>query len=122
MPKVTLNQIAHARSGDKGNTVNVGVFANSDELYPLLLEQMTAEAVKEFFSGLVKGEVIRYELPNISALNFVCKEALDGGGSSSLRIDNLGKCFGANLLRFPIELEEEATGMIAESGGVTNGL
>lgn len=99
-----LKEVAHARSGDKGNTVNIGVFANNDSIYPYLLEQMTPEKVAKFFDGLVLGEVVRYELPNISALNFVCREALDGGGSSSMRVDNLGKCFGSNILRFPIEV------------------
>ena len=116
MPKVTLNLIAHARSGDKGNTVNIGVFANREELYPYLEEQMTSQAVKEFFAELVKGDVIRYEMPNISALNFVCQEALGGGGSSSLRIDNLGKCFGSNILRFPIEVPEELSSKLLKVG------
>jgi hypothetical protein len=106
MPIVMLKDIAHARSGDKGNTVNIAVFAKRDEYYSCLIEQLTAEKVKKFFAGLVHGEVTRYELPNISALNFVCKEALDGGGSSSMRIDNLGKCFGSNILRFQIEVPE----------------
>ncbi|WP_044748197.1 hypothetical protein [Bacillus alveayuensis] len=104
MPTVMLKEIAHARSGDKGNSVNIGVFANDRSIYPYLVEQMTAERVKQFFAGLVLGEVVRYEMPNIDALNFVCYDALDGGGASSLRVDNLGKCFGSNILRFTIEL------------------
>lgn len=106
MSKIKLNDIAHARSGDKGNTVNIGVFANEEKWYPYLLEQLTSERVKEFFDGLVLGEVVRYEVPNIHGLNFVCTEALDGGGSSSMRVDNLGKCFGSNILRFEIDVEE----------------
>ncbi len=106
MSKVMLKEIAHARSGDKGNTVNIGVFANKDEFFPYLLEQMSAERVAEFFGGLVLGEVVRYEMPNISALNFVCRGALDGGGSSSMRIDNLGKCYGSNILRFTVDIPE----------------
>ncbi|WP_257985238.1 AtuA-related protein [Bacillus sp. T33-2] len=102
-----LREIAHARSGDKGNSVNIGVFANDESLYPYLVEQLTAENVKGFFQGLVLGDVKRYELPNIHALNFFCREALDGGGSSSLRIDNLGKCFGSSLLRYEIEIPEK---------------
>src|SRR4051812_33446667 len=101
-----LKDIAHARSGDKGNTVNIGVFANKEEYFPYLLEQMTEERVQEFFHGLVYGEVIRYEMPNISAINFVCRGALGGGGSSSMRVDNLGKCFGSNILRFSIEIPD----------------
>lgn len=105
MRKVKLNDIAHARSGDKGNTVNIGVFANEEKWYPYLLEQMTPERVKRFFDGLVLGDVVRYEVQNIHGLNFVCTEALDGGGSSSMRVDNLGKCFGSNILRFEIKVE-----------------
>ena len=107
MARIKLREIAQARSGDKGNTVNIGVFAPNKELYERFAEQLTPQKVKEHFAGLVKGEVLRYELPNIHALNFVCKEALDGGGSSSLRMDNLGKCFGANMMRLEIEVPDE---------------
>lgn len=107
MKRIQLKEIAQARSGDKGNTVNIGVFAKKKAYYPYLVEQMTAEKVKQFFQGLVFGEVVRYELPNIEGLNFVCKEALDGGGSQSLRVDNLGKCFGSNILRFEIEVPDD---------------
>lgn len=107
MAVVQLKEIAQSRSGDKGNTVNIGVFAPNQAIYEVFLAQLTAERVKEHFAGLVQGKVIRYELPNILALNFVCKEALDGGGSSSLRLDNLGKCFGANMLRLQIEVEDK---------------
>ncbi|OZI10777.1 hypothetical protein CEW92_15215 [Bacillaceae bacterium SAS-127] len=106
MTLVRLKEIAHARSGDKGNTVNIGVFANNEEVYPFLIEQMTAKRIQEFFKGLILGEVVRYELPNIHALNFVCQQALDGGGSASLRVDNLGKCFGSNILRFEVEIPD----------------
>lgn len=106
MAVVKLNEIAQARSGDKGNSVNIGVFAPNQAIYEVFLSQLTEEKVKEHFSTLVKGEVIRYELPNIYALNFVCKEALDGGGSSTTRFDNLGKCFGANFLRMEIEIDD----------------
>lgn len=107
MKKVLLKDIAHARSGDKGDIVNIGVFARESKYYPLLVEQLTEENVKRFFEGLVLGEVTRYELPNVDGLNFVCTEALDGGGSSSMRVDNLGKCFGSNILRFEIEVPFE---------------
>ena len=107
MVKIQLAKIAQARPGDKGNTVNIGLFAPNEELFRVFCEQMTAERVKDHFEGLVEGDVIRYELPNIYALNFVCKEALNGGGSSSIRLDNLGKCFGANLLRMEIEIDEK---------------
>ncbi|MFZ5631435.1 MAG: AtuA-related protein [Bacillota bacterium] len=105
MPRVLLLELAHARSGDKGNTVNIGLFPYRDEDYRLLKEQVTAERVKEHFKGLVEGEVVRYEAPNLNAFNFVLKGALNGGASRSLRSDNLGKCFGANLLRMYIETD-----------------
>lgn len=107
MAKVKLAEIAQARSGDKGNTVDISLFASTEEWYGLFLEQVTATRVKEHFTGLIEGEVIRYELPNILALKFVCRNALNGGGSASIRMDNLGKCFGSNLLRLEIEGGEE---------------
>lgn len=106
MCKVLLNDIAQARSGDKGNTVNIGLFAPDENWYELFFEQITAEKVKAHFQGLVEGEVIRYEVPSIHAFNFILKDALNGGGSTSIRVDNLGKCFGSNLLRMEIEVPE----------------
>lgn len=105
--RVRLKELAHARSGDKGNIVNIGLFPYRREDYALLRGKVTAERVKEHFRGLVEGEVIRYEVPNIEAFNFVLYGALNGGASRSLRSDNLGKCFGAMLLRMEIEVEEE---------------
>jgi hypothetical protein len=107
MAMVKLNEIAQSRSGDKGNTINIGVFAPNLGIYQVLLAELTTVSVKKHFSGLVKGKVTRYELPNILAMNFVLTEALDGGGSSSLRLDNLGKCFGSNMLRMEIEVDDE---------------
>ncbi|MFZ5644868.1 MAG: AtuA-related protein [Bacillota bacterium] len=105
MPRVLLLDLAHARSGDKGNTVNIGLFPYKDEDYVLLKEKVTADRVKDHFSGLAEGEVVRYEAPNIKGLNFVLRGALNGGASRSLRSDNLGKCFGANLLRMYIDID-----------------
>jgi len=105
VPGVLLQELAHARSGDKGNTVNIGLFPYRDEDYGLLKEKVTADRVKKHFAGLVKGEVVRYEVPNLKAFNFVLKGALNGGASRSLRSDNLGKCFGANLLRMYVEID-----------------
>lgn len=105
MPRILLKELAHARSGDKGDTVNIGLFPYRDDDYQLLKEKMTAERVKEHFKGLVKGDVIRYEVPNINAFNFVLRGALNGGASRSLRSDNLGKCFGANLLRMYVDID-----------------
>ncbi|PID03860.1 MULTISPECIES: hypothetical protein [unclassified Sporosarcina] len=107
MSKILLRDIAQARSGDKGNTVNIGLFAPSRELYEIFDQQVTAEKVKEHFQELIAGEVIRYEVPTINAYNFILTGALNGGGSRSIRIDSLGKCFGANLLRMEIEVPED---------------
>ncbi|PLS18665.1 hypothetical protein CVD28_05930 [Bacillus sp. M6-12] len=106
MPKVLLREVAQARSGDKGNMVNIGLFAPTDAIYQTFIQQITTEKVKQHFEGLVEGSVVRYEVPNILALNFICQKALNGGGSSSIRLDNLGKCFGSNLLRMEIEIDD----------------
>ncbi|GAA0493432.1 hypothetical protein GCM10008986_19860 [Salinibacillus aidingensis] len=107
MASVQLKDVAQARAGDKGNKVNIGLFAPDEEWFERFKSQVTPERVKDHFKGLVKGDVVRYELPNIHAFNFVLTEALDGGGSSSIRMDNLGKCFGANLLRMEINVSKE---------------
>src|ERR1700678_2174226 len=91
--------IAHGRSGDKGDTCNVGLVAYDAKGYQLLLEQVTAEKVKEHYGSLCRGTVNRYEMPNILALNFVLTRALDGGGTMSLRSDHLGKVMYTWLLR-----------------------
>lgn len=106
--RVPLARIAHCRSGDKGDVANIGVVAWEDRFYPVLLREVTAARVKEFFGERVKGRVERYELPNLSALNFVLHEALDGGGTVSLRTDAQGKTFGAALMRMEITIEEES--------------
>lgn len=106
MARVQLRHIAQARSGDKGNTVNIALFASSADLYEVLVREVTAERVKQHFSGLVDGKVTRYLVPNVKAMNFVCKEALSGGGSATMRMDNLGKCYASNLLRMEIEVED----------------
>lgn len=109
--KVPLSEIAHTRSGDKGDTVNIGVIAYKPEHYQILVREITPERVKAHFGDLVKGNVVRYELPNLGALNFLLFEALGGGGTLSLRVDAQGKTFGAALLQMPIELapSEEST-------------
>lgn len=101
--RIPLATIAHARSGDKGDLVNIGVIAWKPEDYPLLVRALTAKSVKEFFGSRVLGEVERYELPNVHALNFVLRGALGGGGTVSLRLDAQGKTFGAAILRMEIE-------------------
>ena len=105
--KVSLLKLAHARSGDKGDTANVGLIALKQEYYPLLVEHVTARAVKEHFGPMVKGEVERFELPNLGALNFLLHGALGGGGTLSLMTDAQGKTFSTALLRMNIELPEE---------------
>ena len=101
--KVPLSQIAHTRSGDKGDMSNIGVIAWKAEYYPILLREVTAERVKAHFGDMVKGKVERFELPNLHALNFLLHEALDGGGTLSLRIDAQGKNMGTALLSLEIE-------------------
>lgn len=95
---VLVGDLAHARSGDKGNRVNIGVVADNPEAYERLCAQLTADRVAEHFDGLIEGEVRRYELPNVHALNFVGEDALDGGGQASLRYDTQGKTYAAALL------------------------
>ncbi|MBS1872607.1 MAG: hypothetical protein JSU00_05290 [Acidobacteria bacterium] len=101
--KVRLIELAHARSGDKGNVSNIGLIARRPEDYPLLVREVTAQRVKEHFAGVCLGEVERFELPNLHALNFLLHDALDGGGTIALRADPQGKTFGAALLRMEIE-------------------
>lgn len=98
-----LYDVAFGRSGDKGNIANISIIARTSEDYQNLKTKLTAERVKEHLGELVKGDVIRYELDNIEALNFVCYEALDGGGTRSLRIDPLGKSLAGALLYMPWE-------------------
>ena len=102
--KVPLSQIAHTRSGDKGDMSNIGVIAWRMEDYSVLLREVTADRVKQHFGQMVKGKVERFELPNLGALNFLLHEALDGGGTLSLRIDAQGKNMGAALLSMEVEL------------------
>jgi hypothetical protein len=104
--KIRLGEIAHTRSGDKGDTCNIGVIAYDQRHYPALVREVTAERVKGHFGELVKGEVERFELPNLGALNFLLHQALGGGGTVSLRTDAQGKTFGAGLLSLEIELPE----------------
>lgn len=104
--KLPLTRIAHTRSGDKGDIVNIGVIAWKEHHYSVLLREVTPARVKAWFGDLVQGDVVRYELPNLGALNLVLYGALDGGGTVSLRIDAQGKTFGASLLAMEIEVNE----------------
>lgn len=107
MPKVQLRRLAHARSGDKGDTANVGVIAYSPEVYRFLEEHLTAERVAEHFAGMIEGPVERYELDNLEALNFLLHGALGGGGTMSLMTDAQGKVYSTALLRLELEVPEE---------------
>ncbi len=113
--RVKLFEIAHARSGDKGDTSNIGLIARRPEFYPVLLEEVTPERVKAHFADLCRGEVERYELPNLDALNFLLHESLGGGGTVSLRSDAQGKTYSTALLRMEIELPEALAGLIGRN-------
>ncbi len=112
MPRVRLLQLAHARSGDKGDTVNVGVIARRPEWYPLLADLLTTERVKAHFGEAV-GEVQRFELPNLNALNFLLHNALDGGGTLSLMTDAQGKTFSSALLRLELDVPAAVAAEVA---------
>lgn len=105
--KIQLVKLAHARSGDKGDTANVGLIALRDEFYPILVREVSAERVKDHFKGICQGEVERFELPNLQALNFLLHESLGGGGTLSLMTDAQGKTFSTALLRMMVEMSDE---------------
>lgn len=121
MPKIQLVHLAHARSGDKGDTANVGIIAYDEADWDLLRESLTADAVKAHFGPLVRGEVERFELPNLHALNFLLHGALDGGGTVSLMNDAQGKVFSTGLLRMEIEVPDEVAARAAGRGRVPEG-
>ncbi len=104
--KLQLISLAHGRSGDKGDSVNVGVIARNADYYEILKSELTAARVKHYFGDMVLGTVERYELPNIGALNFLLHQALGGGGTKSLKLDAQGKTFAAALLRMELDLDE----------------
>lgn len=100
---IPLRQIAFARSGDKGNSANIAVFSRTPAAYQWLRDHLTAAKVEEFFRPLGVGKVVRYEVPNLEALNFVLSDVLAGGGSRSLRIDAQGKTLGMALLELQVD-------------------
>jgi len=104
--RIPLLQIAHARSGDKGDTANVGVIARAPEWYPVLKKYLTVERVQTHFEGICLGKVERFEMPNLGALNFLLHESLGGGGTRSLKNDAQGKTLSNVMLRMELELEE----------------
>lgn len=105
--RVRLLDVAHARSGDKGDTANVGLIALNAEWYPLLEKYVTRERVAAHFKDVITGGVERYELPNLRALNFLLHGALDGGGTLSLKTDAQGKVFSTALLRLVVDIPDE---------------
>ena len=104
--KVRLVDIAHARSGDKGDTANVGVIALRPEWFPLIAESLTLDRVVAHFAGIIDGGVERFELPNLNALNFLLHGALDGGGTLSLKTDAQGKVFWTAMLRMVLDVDD----------------
>jgi hypothetical protein len=115
--RVQLVDLAHARSGDKGDTANVGVIALRPEWYPLLVQHLTRDRVKAHFQGVITGDVQRYELPNLNALNFLLHGALDGGGTLSLKTDAQGKVFSTALLRMTIDVHDAEAAKLGLPGG-----
>lgn len=104
--KIRLTELAHARSGDKGDTANVGVIALKPEWYPLLAKTLTRDRVATHFRGVISGGVERFELPNLNALNFLLHGALGGGGTVSLKTDAQGKVFSTAMLRMIIDVAD----------------
>jgi hypothetical protein len=121
---IPLREIAFARSGDKGDSANVAVFARTPEAFAWLRVHLTAARVEEFFRPLGVGAVVRYDVPNLAALNFVLPHVLGGGGSRSLRIDAQGKTLGMALLEMPVEADQVGTAgraaFDASTGSKTN--
>lgn len=105
--RVELEQIALARSGDKGDASNVGLIARSPALYEVIREQVTAERVREHFRDVCRGEVERFEVPNLRALNFILHDSLGGGGTESLKTDAQGKTHGQGLLQMEVDVPDE---------------
>lgn len=118
MAKIPLVDLAHARSGDKGDTANVGVIAYDARDWDFLRETLTAERVAEHFGPLVRGEVERFELPNLHALNFLLHGALGGGGTVSLMTDAQGKVFSTALLRMEVDVPDEVAARVRGRGRV----
>lgn len=113
---VRLVDIAHARSGDKGDTANVGLIALRPEWYGVLVQHVTRERVAQHFQGQITGDVVRFELPNLSALNFLLHGALDGGGTFSLKTDAQGKVFSTALLRMVLDVPDAEARAVALPG------
>jgi hypothetical protein len=118
MARIPLLYLAHARSGDKGDTANVGVIALRPEYYPVLVEQLTVDRVKAHFTGICHGGVERFELPNLEALNFLLHNSLGGGGTVSLKTDAQGKVLSTAMLRLEVEVPDEMAAAARREAGV----
>ncbi|HTQ81315.1 MAG TPA: hypothetical protein VMM92_15055 [Thermoanaerobaculia bacterium] len=105
--KLPLQRIAHARSGDKGDASNVGLIADSPEIYELLRREVSVERVKAHFHEVCRGPVERFEIPNLLALNFILHDSLGGGGTESLKTDAQGKTHAQGMLLLEIEVPDE---------------
>ncbi len=107
MKEIYLLDIAHGRSGDKGDTSNVCVFARKPEYYKIIEREVTPEKAAEFFGDMVKGPIIRYDVPSLNGFNFVMQHALGGGATLSLRLDSLGKSMGSAFMRMKIRVQDD---------------
>ena len=116
MPRIYLYDIAHGRSGDKGDTSNVCVFARKPEYYEIIKREVTPENLKEYFGDMVKGDIIRYEVESLNGMNFVMHHALGGGATMSLRLDSLGKSMGSAVMRMRIHVTEGELQTLLENG------
>lgn len=116
MTKLQLRDLCGVRSGDKGDISDLSLFADSAEAYEVIRTEVTAERVAAHFGSMVQGDVTRHEAPNVWALKFVMTSALGGGGSSSLRADNLGKTLGETLLRLTIDVPDEVASTAPRNG------
>jgi hypothetical protein len=118
MRSVRLFALAHARSGDKGDTVNVGIIARKPEYWPLIRERITTRRVKQHFGAMVKGRIERFELPNLHAINFLLHGALDGGGTVSLMTDAQGKTFSTAMLRMRLLVPDHIAATLGPEAAV----
>lgn len=116
MKRFYLREIAHARAGDKGDTSNIGLIAYRAEDYPILVQQITVDALREHFGALVKGSIVRYELPKVEALNFVLENSLGGGVTRSLSLDPHGKSYGALILTMPVTVDDQVAARLLAQG------
>ena len=116
MPRIYLYDIAHGRSGDKGDTSNVCVFARRSEFYDIIKREVTPTRLKEYFGDMVKGNIIRYDVETLLGMNFVMHHALGGGATMSLRLDSLGKSMGSAVMRMKIDVSDDELEMIQKLG------